>query len=189
MRQSDGETISFLYHGMSMYRVFVSGEKLFAREVSPDQFQCGDIAVVITPGKDSVVHRVIRVGAEEIQTMGDNNPMPDDPVRFDGDHTFYLVLEAESLEGKLRKVVNGARGSRKFSRNQRKMKVRRILGRILWAFEPCFFWRKSVDNSCKFGQDEVFYYRNKPVGRRYPDGRTAYLRWYLRIFYKFPAGE
>lgn len=178
-----------LYHGTSMYRVFVPGERLIVREIAPDELVCGDVVVVTYPDREPVVHRVIRKDKVELQTMGDNNSHADEPVRFDDGHTFQLVVEAESLSGERRRVINGAKGLRLFYRNQRRMKIRRMFSRILWSFESCFFWRLRADHICRFGDDEVYYYRSTPLARRYGNGRTVYLKWYLRLLYKVSAGK
>lgn len=182
---SDSSNHTALYHGMSMKRVFVPGERLFLRQIAPEALVCGDVVAITYPerGKD-VVHRVIRIGNGELQTMGDNNATPDDVVKFTENRHFYLVTGAEDLHGRYREVINGAAGMRLFYRNQRRRRMRRLLSRIIWFFEPCFFWRKTVSDLHTFDSDEVFYYKNNPVIRRYSDGKTVYLKWYYRFLYK-----
>lgn len=178
-----GEENCGLYHGMSMKRVFVPGERLFLEARDPATFVCGDVVVITYPDRESVVHRVIRTWDGGLQTMGDNNGKEDEPVNF-GEHQFYLVTAAEDLKGKRRIVVNGAAGMRLFRWNQRKRKWRSLASRFVWSFERLFFWRKTVSEIHKFGSDEVYYDGNTPVARRYPDGRHTYLKWTYRLRYK-----
>ena len=175
---------SGLYHGMSMFRVFTPGERLVMKEIQPSELLCGYVAVVTYPDRESIVHRVIRTGPEELQTMGDNNPLADLPVKFNGDHHFYLVTGAINSRGELREIVNGEAGMALFRRNQRRMKIRRFAGQILWFFERLFFWRRTAGDLYKFGKDEIYYYGNIPVARRNPDGRIIYLKWTRRLYYK-----
>ena len=170
--------------GMSMYRVLTPGERLEVQEIAPEQLVCGDVAVVTFQNRQNIVHRVIRVSDDELQTMGDNTTQADSPVKFNGDHRFFLVTGAINSRGELRKILNGEAGMMQFRRNQRKMKIHRFFTRIFWSFESLFFWRRTAGELCKFGKDEVFYYRNIPVARRNPDGRILYLKWTRRLLYK-----
>ena len=98
----DSSNHTALYHGMSMKRVFVPGERLFLRQIAPEALVCGDVVAITYPdrGKD-VVHRVIRIGNGELQTMGDNNATPDDVMKFTEKRHFYLVTGAEDLHSGL----------------------------------------------------------------------------------------
>ena len=174
---------SGLYHGMSMFRVFTPGERLVMKEIQPSELLCGDVAVVTYPDRESIIHRVIRTGPEELQTMGDNNSKADPPVKFNGDHRFYLVTGAINSRGELREIVNGEAGMALFRRNQCRMKIRRFSGQILWSFERLLFWRRTAGELCKFGKDEIYYYKNIPVAHRNPDGRIVCLKWTLRLLY------
>lgn len=175
---------SGLYHGMSMKRVFVPGERLFLEARDPATFVCGDVVVITYPDRESVVHRVIRTWDGGLQTMGDNNALADKPVKFNGEHHFYLVTGAEDLQGRRRDVVNGPEGMRLFHRNQRKRKCRSFASRILWSFEQLFFWRKKLDQVHTFGSETVIYHGDTPIARRLPDGRAVYLKWTYRLRYK-----
>ena len=170
--------------GMSMYRVLTPGERLEVQEIAPEQLVCGDVAVVTHQDRQNIVHRVIRVSDDELQTMGDNTAQADPPVKFNGNHRFFLVTGAINSRGEFRKIINGEAGMMQFRRNQRKMKIRRFFGRILWAFESLFFWRRTAGELCKFGKEEVYYYKNIPVARRNQDGRIIYLKWTRRLWYK-----
>ena len=173
-----------LYHGKSMYRVFSPGEQVEIHEIAPNNLVCGDIAVITYPGAENVIHRVIRIDHDELQTMGDNNPKADIPVKFNGEHRFYLVTGAVDLQGKYRKVLNGKAGMQQFYRNQRKMKIRRFFRRVLQLIDGVFFWRLPVAELHTFGKSEVYYRKKFPVAKRLSNGRIVYLKWHYRLLYK-----
>lgn len=65
-----------VYQGLSMYPTFIDGDYLiFDRNT---QIQCGDVIVYPEPGGlRYIIHRVIKIQVDLIQTAGDNNHSPD----------------------------------------------------------------------------------------------------------------
>ncbi|PWR73213.1 signal peptidase I [Methanospirillum lacunae] len=65
-----------VYSGMSMYPTFIDGDKVIFDRFS--QIKHGDVIVYPEPGGHRyIIHRVIEIQGEQVQTAGDNNRSPD----------------------------------------------------------------------------------------------------------------
>lgn len=65
-----------VYLGMSMYPTFIDGDKVIFDRFS--QIKHGDVIVYPEPGGlRYIIHRVIKIQGDQVQTAGDNNRNPD----------------------------------------------------------------------------------------------------------------
>ena len=174
-----------IYYGNSMYRVFTPGERLELAEADFKDLQAGDIVVVENSGKNTYVHRVVEKNHEFAVTMGDNNPAVDE-YKLTRESDFLLVVAALTPQGKKRQINGGKQGLREFYRHRRQRAWRMQVGRIARWAERLFFWRITLHEQKKFGQEVCFYRNGRAIARRTADGRVAYMNWRDRIIFRLP---
>jgi len=174
-----------IYRGESMLRVFVPGDLLRVEKIAATQAAPGDIIAFDTPCGSVTVHRVIaRKRNGDLVTMGDNNPRPDfSPVK--PDTAVLRVVEVRRGDGKVEAVSGGKVGMAEFRRNRRRRWFRGELPRYasgicrrLWPF------KHRLRTPVHFGEDEVFYVRQKPVAKRSRDGRVRWFSPWYRVIYR-----
>ena len=175
-----------VYTGDSMRGSFVPGETLILAETAFDTLQTGDI-VAIFERMPYYVHRIVEKNAEYAVTMGDNNDRPD-AARLTPDSRFRLVIRAKSLNGMEREISEGEAGMVQFRRQQRKRKLRRFAALMIRPFKPLKFLRIPANRETKFRDGTVQWsFAGIPVAARSPAGKTVYLHWSKRLFFRIPA--
>lgn len=175
-----------VYTGNSMRGIFVPGEMLALAETAFETLRTGDVVVMLdrTP---HVVHRIVEKNTEYAVTMGDNNECPDVEKLTPGDG-FRLVTGAFSADGTLRAVAGGEAGMKQFRRQQRKRKLRRFAGWLIRPLKPLGGLRIPARTETKFRDGTVQWSCGGiPVAARGPSGRTVYLHWTKRLFFRIPA--
>jgi hypothetical protein len=174
-----------IYRGESMLRVFVPGDLLRVEKIAATQAEVGDIIAFDTPRGSVTVHRAIaRKRNGELVTMGDNNPHPDfSPVK--PDTTVLRVVEVRRGDGKAEAVSGGKVGMTEFRRNRRRRWFKSELPRYaagvcrrLWPF------KRRLHAPVRFGEEEFFYVRQKPVAKRSSDGRVRWFSPWYRVIYR-----
>ena len=174
------------YTGNSMRGVFVPGETLVLAETAFETLRTGDVVAKFgrTP---PVVHRIVEKNAEYAVTMGDNNDHPD-AWKLTPDDKFRLVTGAVSAGGTVRTVEGGEAGMRRFRRQQRKRKLRRFAGWLIRPLKPLKHLRIPATTETKFRDGTVQWSCGGiPVAARGPSGRTVYLHWSKRLFFRLPG--
>ena len=175
-----------VYTGNSMRGIFVPGEMLALAETAFETLRTGDV-VVMFGRAPHVVHRIVEKNAEYAVTMGDNNDRPDAEKLMPGD-AFRLVSGAFSADGTRRTVEGGEAGMKQFRRQQRKRKLRRFAGWLIRPLKPLGFLRIPARTETKFRDGTVQWSCGGiPVAARGPSGRTVYLHWSKRLFFRIPA--
>ena len=174
-----------IYRGESMLRVFVPGDLLRVEKIAAAQVELGDIIAFDTPRGTVTVHRAIaRKRNGELVTMGDNNPRPDiSPVKPEA--SVLRVVEVRRADGRVEPVSGGEAGMAEFRRNRRCRWFQSELPRYaagicrrLWPF------KRRLSPPVRFGGEEVFYVRQKPVAKRFRDGRVRWASPWYRVIYK-----
>lgn len=174
------------YTGASMRGIFVPGEKLFLAEKAFETLQRGDI-VAIFSRTPYYVHRIIEKKADCAVTMGDNNDRPD-AFRLTPDSRFRLVVRAQGPDGAVRPVAGGEAGMEQFRVQQRKRKRRRFVWLLLSPFRPLKHLRIPARAETRFRDGTVQWsFGRIPVAARTPEGKTVYLHWSKRLFFRIPA--
>lgn len=172
-----------VYTGGSMRGSFVPGETLILAETAFDTLQTGDI-VAIFDRSPYYVHRVVEKNADYAVTMGDNNDRPD-AARLTPDSRFKLVVRAKTLNGMEREISEGEAGMAQFRRQQRK---RRFASMLIRPFRPLKFLRLPANRETRFRDGTVQWsFAGIPVAARSPAGKTVYLHWSKRLFFRIPA--
>jgi len=172
-----------VYTGNSMRGTFVPGETLILAETAFDTLQTGDV-VAIFERSPYYVHRIIEKNADSAVTMGDNNGRPD-ALRLTRDSRFRLVTEARGLDGIVRQIPGGEAGIAQFRRQQRK---RRFAARMIRPFKPLKFLRLPANRETRFRDGTVQWsFGSIPIAARSPAGKTVYLHWSKRLFFRVPA--
>lgn len=172
-----------VYTGNSMRGTFVPGETLILAETAFDTLQTGDV-VAIFERSPYYVHRIIEKNADCAVTMGDNNPRPD-ALRLTRDSQFRLVTEVRGLDGIVRQIPGGEAGIAQFRRQQRK---RRFAARMIRPFKPLKFLRLPANRETRFRDGTVQWsFGSIPIAARSPAGKTVYLHWSKRLFFRIPA--
>ena len=134
-----------------------------------------------------VVHRIVEKNADSAVTMGDNNDRPD-ARKLKPDDAFRLVTGAVSPDGTVRAVESGEAGMLRFRRQQRKRKLRRFVGRLVRPLKPLKHLRIPAKTETRFRDGTVQWSCvGIPVAARGPSGRTVYLHWSKRLFFRIPA--
>ena len=174
------------YTGDSMHGTFVPGETLALAETAFEALQTGDI-VAIFERSPYYVHRIIEKNETEAVTMGDNNGRPD-ALRLTRDSRFRLVTEARGLDGIVRQIPGGEAGMAQFRRQQRRWKLRRFASMLIRPFKPLKFLRLPANKETRFRDGTVQWsFAGIPVAARSPAGKTVYLHWSKRLFFRIPA--
>ncbi|MBP5531540.1 MAG: S24/S26 family peptidase [Lentisphaeria bacterium] len=174
-----------IYRGESMLRVFVPGDLLHVEKIVAAQAELGDIIAFDTPRGGVTVHRAIaRKPGGELVTMGDNNPRPDFSA-VKPEATVFRVVEVRRGDGRSETVSGGKDGMAEFRRNRRNRWFRSELPRYasgvcrrLWPF------KRRLNAPVRFGGEEVFYVRCKPVAKRSADGRVRWASPWYRVIYR-----
>jgi len=174
------------YTGNSMRGAFVPGEMLFLAETAFETLQVGDV-VVIFERTPYYVHRIVEKNASDAVTMGDNNDRPD-PLRLTPDSRLKLVVRAQSLNGTVRAVPGGAAGMEMFRRQQRRRKILRKAGILIRSIRPLKFLRIPAHTETRFRDGTIQWSCfGIPVAASTPDGKTQYLHWSKRLFFRIPT--
>ena len=174
-----------IYRGESMLRVFVPGDLLHVEKIAAAQAEPGDIIAFDSPRGGVTVHRAIaRKPDGKLVTMGDNNGRPDD-CSVKPETTVFRVVEVRRGDGGVERVSGGRDGMAEFRRNRRRRWFRSELPRYasgvcrrLWPF------KRRLGPPVRFGTEEVFYVREKPVARRSSDGRVRWASPWYRVIYR-----
>jgi hypothetical protein len=177
-----------LYTGNSMRGVFVPGETLALAETAFKTLRKGDV-VVMFAFAPCVVHRIVEKNAGYAVTMGDNNDRPD-AWRLNPDDAFRLVTGAVAMDGTVRSVEGGEAGMRQFRRQQRKRKLLRFAGSLARPLKSLKSLRIPARTVTRFRDGTMQWCCGRiPVAARGPSGRTVYLHWSKRLFFRVPAAE
>ena len=174
-----------VYAGNSMRGVFMPGEMLVLAETAFETLRTGDVVTMFarTP---HIVHRIIEKNAGYAVTMGDNTDRPD-ARKLKPDDVFRLVTGAVALDGTVRTVEGGEAGMRQFRRQQRKRRMRRFAGYLVRPLKPLKILRIPARTETKFRDGTVQWsFGGIPVAARGPSGRTMYLHWSKRLFFRVP---
>lgn len=174
-----------IYRGESMLRVFVPGDILHVERIAAAQTELGDIIAFDTPRGGVTVHRAIaRKPSGELVTMGDNNPRPD-VYRIKPETTVFRVVEVRRGDGRSETVSGGKDGMAEFRRNRRRRWFQGELPRYasgicrrLWPF------KRRLRTPVRFGGEEFFYVRQKPVAKRSESGRVRWASPWYRVIYR-----
>ena len=172
--------------GNSMRGLLTPGETLILAETTFETLRKGDVTAMFdrTP---HVVHRVIEKNADSAVTMGDNNDRPD-ALKLTPGAAFRLVTGVVSADGTVRPVAGGEAGMRQFRRQQRKRKLRRFAGLLIRPLKPLKILRIPARRETRFRDGTVQWdFAGIPVAARGPSGRTVYLHWSKRLFFRVPA--
>lgn len=78
----------------SMWPELKKGDLIFIEGVDPKTVKLGDIIVYLNEKNAFTIHRVIKLGEEELTTKGDANNVPDKPIKY------------EDIVGRLYKIGN-----------------------------------------------------------------------------------
>ena len=151
---------SCLVAGFSMQPLLQNGDRVFLQPVKHCELLPGDV-IVFQRGGRNIVHRVIRTG-DVIQTQGDANPLPDEPLMPETETSLCLSFEHGNVRTPLKR---GDRGLAEFRRNQRLRKRRELLlkiARFLCRIAP-FKLRAEELEQAEFDSLRVFYWRKHPV--------------------------
>ncbi len=99
-----------MYRGLSMYPTFHDRDLVVVEPLGSRPPRKGDVIYFDSPSRGCrVIHRVIRVRANSVQTQGDSNDRPDD---FEPTADFIIGrVESACRPGREWKVANGWRGA------------------------------------------------------------------------------
>ena len=157
---TNGSAPNCLVAGFSMFPLLRSGDRVFLRPAERNGIVPGDI-IVFSRGGKQIVHRVIR-GDDVIQTQGDGNPVPDEPLEPEAALFFCTSFERN---GAVMPLTCGEAGVEEFHRNQKKLRQRERLqkgARTLCRLLP-FKLKADHLEQALFGELRVFYWRKRPV--------------------------
>ena len=176
------------YTGNSMKGVFVPGETLFLAEAAFKSLQKGDV-VAIFDRSPYYVHRIVEKHADCAVTMGDNNARPD-AAKLTPQSKFRLVLRAQGQDGNVRQISGGEAGMAQFRRQQRRRTVYGFASMLARPFKPLKFLRIPAKTETRFRDGTVQWSCGRiPVAARTPGGKTIYLHWSKRLFFRIPSTE
>ena len=174
-----------LYSGDSMLGAFVPGETLFLAGTVFETLREGDV-VAIFDRTPYYVHRIVEKNENCAVTMGDNNTRPDTLELTPGSR-FRLVTDARGLDGSVRKVSGGTAGMEQFRRQQHKRNLRRFAGALVRPFRPLGFLRIPAKTETKYRDGTIQWSCGGiPVAARTGNGKTKYLHWTKRLFFRVP---
>jgi hypothetical protein len=174
------------YTGNSMRNVFQPGETLVLAETAFEALAPGDV-VAIFDRTPHYVHRIIEKNAGRAVTMGDNNDRPD-KLELTRNSRIKLVTGARGLDGRLRAVAGGEAGMEQFRRQQKKRRLRRFARFLLRPFRPLKSLRIPARRETRFRDGTVQWsFGGIPVAARTAGGRTQYLHWSKRLFFRIPG--
>lgn len=176
------------YTGNSMHGMFVQGDILLLTSIPYRMLECGDI-VACFDNSPFYVHRIIRKTPECAVTMGDNNARPD-PAELTPQSDFMLVTAYIPLHspGRVLPVERGARGMTRFRRQQRLVRGRMAVERLFRLFRVLGVLRLPAHGKTRFRDGTVQWsFMGIPVAARTPDGKTTYLHWSKRLFFRIPT--
>lgn len=177
-----------LYTGDSMRGAFATGETLILAETAFETLRVGDV-VSIFDRTPYYVHRIVEKNADCAVTMGDNNDCPD-VLKLTPQSRFRLVTEVLGLNGAVRQVPGGTAGMEQFRRQQRKRKLRRFAGWLVRPFKPLKNLRIPANTETRFRDGTVQWSCGGiPVAARSTGGKTKYLHWSKRLFFRVPAAD
>lgn len=187
MSELDNFTKAY-YTGNSMRGEFKHGDILLLSDITYGMLECGDIVAVFdrTP---HYVHRIIDKTPDYAVTMGDNNPQPDE-MKLTRKSKF-MIVEA-MIPGESPKVVlqvdGGYYGMRRFYRQQRILRFKRTAGNLFPFFRKLGVLRIPARKETRFRDGTVQWSCcGIPVAASTPDGKTKYLHWSRRLFFRIPA--
>lgn len=181
------EKFNAFYYGMSMHRVFTPGDILRCERIAFEDIRPGDIIYMDQrDGTRAYVHRAYQVYPDKIITFGDNRDTPD--VRPLTKQCLFAIVRTVNQKNAPADspdipVPGGEEGLRIFRRHQRTRNIRKkilVLGRPILNIA---FWRIPVTETAEFNGDTWFYYKSKPIGKKYRDN-VSYLHWYYKLIYK-----
>ena len=173
------------YTGDSMRGVFVPGETLFLVETAFETLRTGDI-VAIFDRTPYYVHRIVEQNEDRAVTMGDNNDRPD-TLELTRNSCIKLVTGARGLDGTDRQVAGDDAGMEQFRRQQRKRRLRRFAGMLIRPLKPLKSLRIPARHETRFRDGTVQWSCGGiPVAGRPAGGRTQYLHWSKRLFFRIP---
>lgn len=176
------------YTGNSMKGVFVPGETLFLAETAFEALQKGDV-VAIFDRSPYYVHRIVEKQADCAVTMGDNNASPD-AAKLTPDSRFRLVVRAHGPDGNIRQISGGEAGMAQFRRQQRRRAVYGFASMLIRPFKSLKFLRIPANTETRFRDGTVQWSCGRiPVAARTPAGKTMYLHWSKRLFFRIPATD
>ena len=177
------------YTGESMRGMFVPGETLFLAESAFETLREGDV-VAIFDRTPYYVHRIVEKNADCAVTMGDNNGHPD-ARKLTPESRFKLVTSVRGLDGAVRQTFGGDAGMEQFRRQQRKWKRRRFASALIHPLRPLKFLRIPAKTETKYRDGTVQWScAGIPVAARSVGGKTKYLHWSKRLFFRIPeSGE
>ncbi len=174
-----------IYTGNSMKGMFVPGETLCLAEKGFETLREGDVVAILslTP---HIVHRIIEKKADYAITMGDNNCRPD-TMKLSCETALRLVTGAISLDGTFRPVKGGEAGMEQFRRQQRKRRMCRVILNTLRPLRPLKSLRIPANREARFRDGTVQWCCGSiPVAARNPVGKTEYLGFWKRLFFRIP---
>ena len=174
-----------IYTGDSMRGAFVPGETIFLSETAFETLREGDV-VAIFERTPYYVHRIVEKNEECAVTMGDNNARPD-TLKLSRDSRFKVVTEVRGLDGSMRKVSGGEPGMEQFRRQQHELHLRRFVGTLLRPLRPLKNLRIPAKTETKYRDGTVQWSCGGiPVAARTAQGKTKYLHWSKRFFFRIP---
>ena len=157
---SPDSPLSCLIAGFSMYPLLRGGDRVFMQKTDRSELLPGDLIVFSHHGK-RIVHRIIRIG-DEVQTQGDGNPFPDEPLTPETELFLCMSFERNGITTPLKR---GADGLAEFHRHQKLLRRReRMLkaARFLCRISP-LKWEAEKLEQADFGEVRAFYWRKRPV--------------------------
>ncbi len=176
------------YIGNSMRGMFKHGDILLLNDISYGMLKCGDIVAVFnrTP---HYVHRIIDKNPDYAITMGDNNPQPDE-LKLTRKSKF-MIVEA-MIPGATPEVIlqvdGGYDGMKQFYRQQRILRFKRTAGNLFPFYRKLGILRIAVRKETRFRDGTVQWSCcGIPVAASTPDGKTEYLHWSKRLFFRIPV--
>lgn len=187
MSELDNFTKAY-YTGNSMRGMFKHGDILLLSSISFGMLESGDIVAVFdcTP---HYVHRIIDKTPDYAVTMGDNNPQPDE-MKLTRKSKFMIVdafIPGESPKVVLQ-VDGGYYGMRQFYRQQRILRFKKTAGKLFPFFRKLGVLRIPARKETRFRDGTVQWSCcGIPVAASTPDGKTQYLHWSKRLFFRIPA--
>jgi len=69
-------------NGISMLPLISDGDLTFSREINPENVKVGDDLIYENSSGELIIHRVIRISNDRIQTQGINRITPDNPISY-----------------------------------------------------------------------------------------------------------
>lgn len=176
-----------IYHGNSMSNVFVDGDVLLFSDVPFDKLECGDI-VAVFERSPYYVHRIIEKDENTAVTMGDNNRRPDE-LKLNRNSKFKFVKTYIPVKspGRILSTEAGPRGMKQFRRQQRVILTRGIIRKALTPVLWLKYCRIPARHETRFRDGTVqLSCCGVAVAARSPEGKTRYLHWSSRLFFRVP---